>query len=362
LPPGIRDFSGRKAETHALATGLTEIRSGPGQVRLAVVSGSGGAGKTALATHVAHLISARFPDGNLYADLRGTDSTPCDPAGVLADWLHALGENEDQIAHSIDARAARFRSLTRDRRLLLLLDDTRDYAQIRPLLPAAETCAVLVTSRSRVASLDGAMRLDLGPMTESDAAATLDRMAGDARLAAEPLATKAILNSCAGHPLALRIAGARLSARPAWRVEALARRLADPRRVLDELALEDVSVRASFEASYTMLDATGQPVSARCAFRLLGLTAGTDISLPMAAALFGIDEAGAEQILETLVDAHLLDAPEAGQYRIHHLIRLCAAERADGDETPAARAAARQRLSQWHATACSEVLGANLLT
>lgn len=332
LPPDIRDFIGRQAHVRALAIAVTDSRPGPGQLPVTVICGPCGVGKTTLTTHVAHLVRDRFPDGSLYADLGGTDPVPRDAADVLADWLHALGDRLDQLASSVQARAARLRTLTRDRRYLLLLDDARSSAQLKPLLPAAEACAVLVTSRRRLADLDGAQRFVLEPMGESEALTMLESIVGADRLAAEPVAAKAIVTSCGGLPLALRIAGARLSARPAWHLQSLATRLADPRRALDELAIGDLSVRASLQASYAMLAAADCPVSPSRAFRLLSLTESPDITLAAAAALLGTSETAAELVLDALAEVHLLDEPAAGRYRLHHLTGLWAAELAEADQ------------------------------
>lgn len=348
LPAGIGDFTGRQSQIRVLTASLAGIRHGPGQVPVAVVCGGAGVGKTALATHVAHLMVSRFPDGNLYADLGGTRPTPRDPGDVLADWLHALGDRTEYLPASTEARSARFRSLTRDRWFLLLLDDAYTAAQVVPLLPAAETCAVLITSRRRLSDLAGAQRLEVGELPGPEALTLLEGLAGPARLAGEPQATRAVMDYCAGLPLALRIAGTRLGARPAWRVQTIAARLADPRRLLDELSVGDLAARASFEASYALLP-DAAPVSAKRAFRLLGLAPGPDIGLPAAAALLDTSRDHSERTLETLVDVHLLETPAPGRYRFHDLIRLYAAERADEEEPAAGRSAALQRLLAWHA-------------
>lgn len=320
VPPGIQDFTGRRAQVHAVIDAVTGQRNGPGQVPVAIISGACGTGKTALATHVAHHAAWRFPDGTLYAQLRGSAPDPRDPADVLADWLLGLGEPAERIAPSVDARSARLRSLLHDRRILLLLDDARDAAQVRPLLPAAESCAVLITGRRRMADLVPGQHLELGPMPDPEARALLESIAGLARLAAEPAAAEVILAACAGLPLALRIAGSRLATRPAWGVGWLASRLADPRRLLDELTLGDLSVRAGLEASYAQLPEAGS----RHALRLLASVASPDFSLADAAALLGIGESAAERLLDSVVDAHLADEPAPGWYRLPNLTRLFA--------------------------------------
>lgn len=326
VPAGIQDFTGRQVQVRAATDAVSGQRLGPGQVPVAIITGACGTGKTALATHVAHHAAWRFPDGTLYADLRGTAPEPRDPADVLADWLLGLGEPAERIAPSLDARSARLRSLLHDRRILMLLDDARDAAQVRPLLPAAETCAVLVTGRRRMADLVPGQRFELGQMPDPEARALLESIVGSARLAAEPAAAEEILAACAGLPLALRIAGSRLASRPAWSVGWLASRLADPRRLLDELTLGDLSVRDGLRASFAQLPEAGPPVPPRHALRLLAGVASPDFSLAEAAALLGTSESAAGRLLDALIDVHLADEPAQGWYRLHNLTRLFAIE------------------------------------
>lgn len=340
VPAGIQDFTGRQAQVRAVTDVVTGQRLGPGQVPVAIISGALGTGKTALATHVAHHVAGRFPDGTLYAGLRGTAPDPRDPADVLADWLLGLGEPAERIAPSLDARSARLRSLLHDRRILLLLDDARDAAQVRPLLPAAAACAVLVTSRRRTADLVPGHHFELGPMPDPEARALLESIVGPARLAGEPAAAEAIRAACAGLPLALRIAGTRLATRPAWGVQWLASRLADPRRLLDELTLGDLSVRDGLRASFAQLPEAGSPVSPRHALRLLASAASPEFSLADAAALLGIGESAAERLLDAVIDARLVDEPAPGWYRLHNLTRLFAVELAPAATETAAELAA----------------------
>jgi len=326
IPAGIADFTGRQAQVRAVTDAVTGQRLGPGQVPVAIISGASGTGKTALATHVAHHAAWRFPDGALYADLRGTAPDPRDPADVLADLLLGLGEPAERIAPSLDARSARLRSLLHDRRILMLLDDARDAAQVRPLLPAGAACAVLVTSRQRTADLVPGLHVELGPMPDPEARTLLETIVGPALLAAEPAAAEGILAACAGLPLAVRIAGARLAMRPAWGVGWLASRLADPRRLLDELTLGDLSVRDGLRASFAQLPDDGSPISPRHALPLLASAPSPDLSLADAAALLGVRESAAERLLDTVIDAHLVDETAPGRYRLHSLTRLYAAQ------------------------------------
>ena len=356
LPPSTSDFAGRCSQIADLSAALLPGCGEPGQVSIAVVIGGGGLGKTTLAVHVAHLVAERFPDGQLYVDLNGALGKALTPEAVLGQWLRALGENPAALPADPADRAARYRSLLSRRRMLVLLDNARDVEQIRPLLPASRDCAVLITSRSRLAELPGAYRLRLSSMPDEEAMILLAQLVGADRLAAEPEATAELLRACDGMPLALRIAGARLGARANWPVSTLARRLSDRRRRLNELAIGDLAARACFDVSYAALDRpefTGA-LSLERAFRLLGLVTGPDISLPAAAALLGLCDARAELVLEALVDTHLLDSPEPDRYRMHDLIRLYAAERAAAEESDAARADAARRLIGWYTASAAD--------
>ena len=243
--------------------------------------------------------------------------------------------------------------------MLIVLDDARDAAQVRPLLPGSASCAVLVTTRNRTANLPGTRLVDLATLAGPEALELFSRMAGDARPAAEPEATAEILRACAGLPLAIRICAARLATRPQWRIATMAARLQDERRRLDELQAGDLEVRASFQVSYDTLSAGRHRVDPAHAFRLLGLWQGQWISLPAAAALTGDREEDVTGALETLVDANLLDSPEPDQYRLHDLLHLFATERAQAEETTEARAEATRRLLQWYlatATAAADTI------
>jgi tetratricopeptide (TPR) repeat protein/transcriptional regulator with XRE-family HTH domain len=355
LPPEIADFTGREPQIETIISALTT--SAAGQTSVAVVCGGGGVGKTALAVHVAHRAAARYPDGALYVDLRGVDENPRDPADVLAAWLTALGEAPERIPASLDDRVGRFRSLASDKALLVVLDNARDAAQIRPLLPATGRGAVIVTSRAQLAHLPAAARVQLEPMTYSESLSLLENVAGAERIGREPEAAAAVLDACAGLPLALRICAARLETRPSWSVRTLAERISDEHRRLDELAVGDLATRSSFDMSYAQLsdEAEDGAISPARAFRLLGAASLVDIGLLPAAALFGVDVDRAEYALETLVDAHLLESPSPERYRFHDLISLYAAERGT-TEAAQERLAATRRLASWYMYAYESAL------
>ncbi|MFF2045165.1 BTAD domain-containing putative transcriptional regulator [Kitasatospora sp. NPDC058170] len=358
LPPDAGDFTGRTA----LLGLLDDALGAPTQQALviATVVGMGGVGKTALALHAAHRVRDAYPDGQLYADLRGGDPTPADPEAVLSGFLVALGVAADTVPDGLDARSALFRSVVDGRRLLLVLDNAKDTAQIRPLLPGAVGCAVLTTSRTRLAGLPATVQADLGVFQPAEALDLLGRTIGAERLAAERDAALDLVVACGYLPLAVRIVAARLAARPSWTVQTLSRRLAVERRRIDELRIGDLAVEAAFELSYRQLT----PDQAR-AFRLAASVDGPDLGLAAAAALLDLDEYDAEDLLESLVDVAMVESPFPGRYRYHDLLRAFARRRPgqDGAEpvvatvpgAPCGEAvAARDRmLDHLLATACS---------
>ncbi len=314
------------------------------------VAGAGGIGKTALAVHAAHRVRQRFPDGQLYVDLRGTGTSPVDPADALARLLRDLGVPADTVAADVDERAARYRSVLTGRRVLIVLDDAAGADQVRPLIPGDRGCCVLVTSRALLTDLAGAHHVSLDVLSDEDAAELFAQIVGRSRADAEPQATADVLAACAGLPLAIRIAGARLASRPQWTIRHMSDRLADERGRLGELTTGDLAVRASFQLSYDNLETRGDHKRLEPArtFRLLGLVGGPDISLPAAAALIERSPAEAEAALELLVDTNLLGTSIPGRYRLHDLIRIVAAERPHDEETEQQRTAAVRRLLTWY--------------
>ncbi|KAB8194130.1 hypothetical protein FH608_018300 [Nonomuraea phyllanthi] len=337
LPMGSAAFTGRSAEVARLRAMLT---SASGATAVSAITGAAGVGKSALAVHVAHQVAGRFPDGRIYVDLHGCTPgvAPLNPADVLARLLRSLGD--DTVGRrggrpDVDEAAARFRSLTDGRHLLLLLDNARDAAQVRPLLPASPTCRVLVTARRTLTSLDAASHFRLGVMVEDETSTLLGRLIGEERVAAEQRAAHAIVRLCAGLPLAIRIAAARLTARPGLSLRALADRLAVEEHRLSELQADDQAVRAFFMMSYRSLDAESSRM-----FRLLSLLGGATIGVAAAAALAGRPEPRAADLLDHLVEAHLLEAGGHDHYHMHDLLRLFARERAREEGTQEERARA----------------------
>ncbi|MGI5338530.1 BTAD domain-containing putative transcriptional regulator [Streptomyces sp. CA-181903] len=339
LPAVTAHFTGREPVAAEIRKHLTAA-DGTG---LCAVSGVGGVGKTALALYAARGVRECFPDGQLHTDLRGAGNDPADPHTVLGAFLRALGMPDAAIPGGMDERAALYRSLLARRRVLVLLDNARDAAQVRPLLPGAEKSAVLVTSRARLVDLEDAHLVDLDVMGHGEAFGLFTRIVGEARTAAERTEAWDVVAACGRLPLALRIAAARLASRPTWDIGFLAGRLGDEHRRLDELHVGDMAVAAAFGMSYAHLDAA----QAR-AFRLLALADGPDVSLAAAAALLKLSAHAAEAVLESLVDASLLVSAKAGRYHFHDLVRLYARARAERDEPAAERTAALSRLLDFY--------------
>jgi hypothetical protein len=344
LPADLADFTGRLRPVKNLVD-LLSAESGPqpGAAAIALVTGAGGVGKTTLAVHVAHQVRARFPDGQIYVSLSAAGQQPTSPYQVTGRLLRDLGVDERAIPAEEEERAALYRSCLAERRILLVFDDARDAAQVRPLLPANQAAAVLVTSRHRMPGLTAAVRVELDVFEPGDAQRLFGRIVGPERAAAEPEAVGELLADCGFHPLALRIAASRLATRPAWTVRTMADRLRELTQRLDELAVEDQQVRATFEISYRTLTA-GQSR----AFRLLAVPDVDDISVGAAASLLGLDERAADALVEALADVNLLSPLRSGRYRYQDLLRLFARGKAEQVDPPGDRAAVLGRLLTWY--------------
>ncbi|ADD45162.1 AfsR/SARP family transcriptional regulator [Stackebrandtia nassauensis] len=332
----IPDFTGRDDVVRELTALLTEERDAAPVV---VVTGIGGAGKTTLATHVGHRVAADFPDGQLYVDLRGADEVPHEPLAAQRGMLRSLGVSTEDIPAAEDECAALFRSTMASKRLLLLLDNAADTAQVRALLPGAAGCAAIVTARSTLTGLTGARYVRLSALEPGEAVTLLRRVVGTERVDAESAEALNVVTACGSLPLAVRIAAARLVARPQWTVGQFAERVRDEQRRLAELRAGDLAVEAAFALSYRQLDEQHAH-----AFRLLTVPDAPELALATAAAVLGRGELDTEGLAEDLVDLNLLESPAYRRYRMHDLTRLFGRGKTDAAE----RDAALRRLADYY--------------
>lgn len=338
LPALPRSFTGRTRELAYLTAAVDAGTQARGAVVISAIGGTGGIGKTWLALHWAHQNIDRFPDGQLYVNLRGFDPSgePMHSSSAVRGFLDALGVDPAVIPVDPDAQAGLYRSLVADRRMLILLDNARDSAHVVPLLPGSPRCTVLITSRHQLGSLavgHGALTLALDVLTDSEARELLTRHLGADRLAAEPDAIAELLGYCAGLPLALGIVAARAAIHPGFPLAVLADELRETSSRLDALDTGDpaASLRAVFSWSHQALS-----VAAAGAFGLLGLAPGPDIGLPAASCLLALSTADTGALLRELDAAHLVTQYLPGRYRMHDLVRRYAAEQAQHDHPTAA--------------------------
>lgn len=346
LPADIADFTGRTEEIGRIYKHLIPAGGGdavPFAAPIVVIVGKGGIGKTTTAVHAAHGMASHFPDGQLYADLHGGSSHAVHPMQVLERFLRAMGLQGTQIPEGLDERAEVYRNVVADRKVLVVLDDAVSETQVSPLLPGTPTAAVIITSRSRLAGLAGATRIEVDVLDADKSLDLLARIAGVARVQAQSEAAAAVAEHCGHLPLALRIAGARLAARPHWSVRQLVERLADETRRLDELRHGDMGIRPSIQLSY---ESAGQ--RARQLFRRLALLDMPVFSGWLSAPLMDLPFNDAEDLLDELVSAQLIETTGGGsgvdsQYRFHDLIRVFAREHLATEESAAERKAALER-------------------
>ncbi|SES46465.1 AfsR/SARP family transcriptional regulator [Actinokineospora terrae] len=355
LPPDVSDFTGRAEQLHTIMA-LSE--AGAATAPAVLVSGAPGTGKSALAVHAAHRLRVRYPDGQLFADLRGS-GRDLGAHEVLSRFLGALGVAAGDVPTDFAERVELFGRRVADKRLLIVLDNARDAEQVRYLLPQAPNCLVIVTSRTRLPGLLGVVRVELDLLSTEASMRMLGRVVGLSRVESEPIAAATIAELCGGIPLAVRAAGAKLLARPNWPLRALAARLSDERGRLDEPADGDLAVRCGLRLNYAELDDVH-----RHAFHLLALLDLPDFGSWLAAPLLevGVDEA--EDVVERLVDLRLvevagIDAIGRVRYRFHDMVQLFGAEQANREEPADAVAAAVCRtLAAWM---CLVEAGANRL-
>ena len=344
LPADICDFVADDAIVSAICDAVTGGQ-GKGPLSLALVLGRPGVGKSTLATHVAQRLATEyFPDGQLYCDLRGLGGQPVDPAQALKRFLRALGIPGEAIPDSLDECAEMYRTLLADRRILVLLDDAVSESQVMPLLPGTGSSSVLVTSRSLLTALPGARRFDVQPLGPRRALQLLGQIIGEHRVEAEAEAARVLIGLVSGLPLALRIIGARLAARPHWSLSSMRSRLESEHRRLDELAHGELSIRASLSLSYDGLAAADRRLLC-----LLSLDGGTEIPGWLGAALVDDPTARPTDLFEPLIDMRLLDITTMDQggeirYGLSLIVRTFAYERLAAEIPDAERVGAVRRM------------------
>ncbi|MDQ0772126.1 DNA-binding SARP family transcriptional activator/predicted negative regulator of RcsB-dependent stress response [Streptomyces aurantiacus] len=350
LPADLPTFTGRQAELEQTQALLPEDRESPATVVISAIDGMAAIGKTTLAVHWAHRIAHRFPDGQLFINLRGFDPVApiVTPGEAIRTFLDALDVPPQRIPVGLDAQVALYRSLLANRRVLILLDNARDTDQVRPLLPGSPGSLVIVTSRNELTGLvagDGAHPLTLNPLTRAEAHGFLAKRLGAERLAAEPQATEELIAHSARLPLALAIVAARAAANPGFPLSAITENLQECQGSLDAFAGGDITtdVRAVFSSSYNALSCPAARM-----FHLLGLHSGPDISAPAAAALAELPLREARGLLGELTRAHLLIEHRPGRYSLHDLLRVYATERVHAEETTQERERAVERLLTWY--------------
>jgi DNA-binding SARP family transcriptional activator len=364
LPPDVAGFTGRADALKKLDELLPDGAATPGPVVITAIAGTAGVGKTALAVHWAHNVAERFPDGQLYINLRGytPGAGPLRSVEALSMLLRSLGLPSEQIPVEEAEASTRYRSMLADLNMLVVLDNARSVEQIRPLLPGSPGCLVLITSRDRLTGLvarDGARRITLDVLTPNEAYALLTRLLGHDRVAAEPDAVADLAKVCAYLPLGLRIAAAQLDGHPDRRIGSLVRDLTTGNRLttLDVADDPETALRTTFDLSYRII-----PGAAQRLFRLLGLVPGPTFTTDAAAALMDLPLEETRQVLDRLRTAHLIHKPAGNRYALHDLLRLYAAECADREETGKNRTAAITRLFNWYLTmadAASRIIGSD---
>jgi DNA-binding SARP family transcriptional activator len=350
LPPALTSFTGRAAELDAVLAfargrdGDADGEAVRGTARICAIDGMPGIGKTALAVQAAHRLAPDYPDGQLFLDLCGftEGAEPVTAHQALGKLLHALGLSGEAIPPDLDARVELYRSRLAGKRMLILLDNAVAEEQVRVLLPAACACLVLITSRNRLNGLDDVLPVPLDTLPMAEATDLFVGIVGTRRADAEPSLAQQVVALCDRLPLAIRIAAARLRARPGWSLAHLSERLRDSQHLLSELSAGERSVSASFQLSYTHVARDQQRL-----LRLLGLHPGTHVTTDAAAALAGMGRREADRLLEALVDANLLYTVLPGQYRMHDLIRHYAIQVAHAQEPATERRDAERRLIEY---------------
>jgi DNA-binding SARP family transcriptional activator len=347
LPSGIGDLAGHgRILSDIVGVLSSESRWRHGLLRLAAISGRGGVGKSCLAIQAAHQLAESFPDGQLYADM--TEREIGQPGRVLGRFLRALGVRASAIPDDLGERAEMYRSMLASQRVIVVLDGVTSEEDVLPLLPGTPTCAVIATSRRRLSGLEGTNFVHLTEFDQERSKDFLIRLIGRERVVSEQEAADELVHRCEGLPLALRVVGARLNAKPHWTLATFVEKLADEARMLDELSHGSIQLRSSIALTYCSLTDDGQRL-----FRLLALIEAGEFASWAAAALLDVDLKSAEQVVEELVDTHVLGVTDrspgrSSGYRFHDLVRAYAREKIACTETPDSRDAAFDRwLGAW---------------
>ena len=361
LPPDVRGFVNRTEDMGNLDAILAPSESDAHEFTVCVVVGTAGVGKTSLAVHWAHRVATRFPDGQLYINLRGYDpGAPVAPHAVLDEFLRSMGVPPGAIPATVESRSAMYRSILADRRVLIVLDNASSASQIRPLMPANSGSLVLATSRSQLASLiarDGAYRISIDLLAPDEAVELVHTVIERYRSSDSASELAELARLCARLPLALRIAAERAISRPHMPLRDLIADLRDESSLWDALTTDDddqsEAVRAVFSWSYRAMskDACGM-------FRLLGLHPGPDFGAEVVAALSDLPVSRVRRLLDDLVGAHLLEQPQPDRYQFHDLLRAYAADRLRSDESPDVARAAVRRALLWYLGAATAAVRA----
>ncbi len=351
LPPAVSDFTGRTAQIEAILDVLRLPEGAGSAVGLVAVTGMGGIGKTTLAVHAAHKLVASYPDGHLYVNLRGYGpGLPMSTADALRNLLRSLGVELQLIPDEVEEASAMLRSQLTGRRFLLFLDNAADVQHVMPLLPGSPGSAAIITSRGSLANLPGARQVRLDALSESESVALLAGVVGPSRVAAEPKAAEVLAAFTGRLPLAVRLIGGRLAARPNWPIQHLVDLLEDEDRRLDSLGSDETGVRANIASSFDFLETSDRPLDREAvrALPLLSIPDGSDLRTPVAARLLDVPARKADALLERLADLNLLESLAPERYRLHDLIRAYARELAEETLTPAERDAALERILRFY--------------
>jgi tetratricopeptide (TPR) repeat protein len=344
LPRDVPDFTNRDAELDRITDLLSQAQSQTPAVPVLAIHGMAGVGKTTLAVHAAHRIAPSFPDGQLFVDLHGfAANAAVDASEALKNLLHGVGVPSEEIPPSLDERAGMYRDQLANRRILVVLDNAVSESQVRPLLPSAPGCAVLTTSRGHLAGLEGAFHLPVDVLGPDAAAELFTKIVGSDRLGDDTASVSEIADICGRLALAIRIVGARMVTRPRWSVSTLLHRLRDPRQWIEEFRIGALDLPVAFSLSYSQLDSVAQRV-----FRLLGLHPGVSFDAAATAALGDVGLHLADEILDGLVEASLINEAAAGRYQLHDLLRQYAREVATATDSAEEQVGAFKRLVSYY--------------